>query len=983
MATMSFEIFARDFASKTFDKVGDSADRLGRRIDSVGKAASGVRGHVESAGSSLSGFGSKVGAVGGILGGFGSTLGAVGSGLAGLGSKLGTVGVSLTGTALRFSLMGAGAASAASSAISLGAALAPAAGILAGLPGAALLGAGAMSVLKVALSGVGDAFSAALGDDYEAFLEAVAGLSPAASAVAFELNGLKNGLDDIRRSVQDALFAPLQGELTALYQTLGGPLQTGMSQVAGQLGRLAGQLLQFGQSAAAVNLVSEVFSTLRGILEDIESRTVQRLLQAMARFAQSTLPAFQGLGDTFNQLAERFTAFLNEATAAGDGLRWINEALVVLSSLGDVAGDVLGIISAVFDAAAAGGGNTLGVLGQLVSSVRDFFDSAQGRSDLVDVFRSLSDVGRALFPIVKAVIGALADIAPVAAAVATALGPGIAAAVRGLGAAAAAIGPGLVVVAEQLARAFANPVIQKALLDIGVYVGMLLQAVAPLIPSLIQLAGQLAGALLTALVQVGPQLLAVVVALGPGLVAAVQAIGTALAALGPGLITVATALSEAFAQPEVHNALVNLATGVSGLLVAVAPLLPPLLELAAILVDRLGSNLALLTAFLDPVVRVLAEVLTPLLPEIARLFREVSAALLPVAEQFGGALAGALRDLQPHIGPIMDALREAGSRILTAILDVLPQITPHFKDLARAFADLLVEVSKIMPDLIKLGTDVLVELIKQAPILIPMVTDLALQFLALFKELTPLLPKLTKLLLDAVLPLIPELPKLLPPLISLVTLFTDLLREATPLLNKLLESETVAAIVKIGSKNMVLAFNLVKDSINFAVGAIQTFLGIFIGAPGQVQAGLDRMGGAVKGWANSIIGWFESIINIIADVTPGMGHVSLPRLANGAIVDQRTIAMIGEAGREVVIPLTRPGRALQLADESGLTAMIASRMPGAPPAPRARNAQLAGQGPITSRRGGGFHIENFYAAPNQSPRDIAEQLYLLSMGRGY
>lgn len=44
----------------------------------------------------------------------------------------------------------------------------------------------------------------------------------------------------------------------------------------------------------------------------------------------------------------------------------------------------------------------------------------------------------------------------------------------------------------------------------------------------------------------------------------------------------------------------------------------------------------------------------------------------------------------------------------------------------------------------------------------------------------------------------------------------------------------------------------------------------------------------------------------------------VPELANGAIVRRRTTAVIGEAGPEVVIPISRPARALDLLEASGL-----------------------------------------------------------------
>jgi TP901 family phage tail tape measure protein len=45
---------------------------------------------------------------------------------------------------------------------------------------------------------------------------------------------------------------------------------------------------------------------------------------------------------------------------------------------------------------------------------------------------------------------------------------------------------------------------------------------------------------------------------------------------------------------------------------------------------------------------------------------------------------------------------------------------------------------------------------------------------------------------------------------------------------------------------------------------------------------------------------------------------AVPALANGAVVNRPQVAMIGEAGAEAVIPITRPARALELMEQTGL-----------------------------------------------------------------
>lgn len=67
-----------------------------------------------------------------------------------------------------------------------------------------------------------------------------------------------------------------------------------------------------------------------------------------------------------------------------------------------------------------------------------------------------------------------------------------------------------------------------------------------------------------------------------------------------------------------------------------------------------------------------------------------------------------------------------------------------------------------------------------------------------------------------------------------------------------------------------------------------------------------------------------NLINTLkrSTISGAVGGAKVPGFADGDIVDRPTLGVFGEAGPEVIIPLTQPARAAQLAQESGLTAMI-------------------------------------------------------------
>lgn len=119
------------------------------------------------------------------------------------------------------------------------------------------------------------------------------------------------------------------------------------------------------------------------------------------------------------------------------------------------------------------------------------------------------------------------------------------------------------------------------------------------------------------------------------------------------------------------------------------------------------------------------------------------------------------------------------------------------------------------------------------------------------------------------------------------------------------------------------AYNAVKNAFSsigsFFSGVWSTVKNIFVNA-GQMVG--SAVGGAFKGAVNAVLGTIENIVNGfinmingvigVINALPGvsLGYIngiSLPRLARGGIVDSPTIAMIGEAGKEAVVPLENTG----------------------------------------------------------------------------
>lgn len=132
---------------------------------------------------------------------------------------------------------------------------------------------------------------------------------------------------------------------------------------------------------------------------------------------------------------------------------------------------------------------------------------------------------------------------------------------------------------------------------------------------------------------------------------------------------------------------------------------------------------------------------------------------------------------------------------------------------------------------------------------------------------------------------------------------------------------------------------------------------------GKLFDGILAGAQAAHGFVASLVGSVKDAINsalhlpLSVNFDKGPIHIHatvIPALAKGGIFNKATLAMIGEAGKEVAIPLTDPSRAAALAQQSGLFDI--------PAVQRAFAANPAGASPTVSAFGRQPTAEAFSAS---------------------
>jgi phage-related protein len=488
---------------------------------------------------------------------------------------------SITGVRLPvagFVALGTAAAAAGAAAIQLAAALAPAVGIVAGLPAAVGVGAAAIGTLQVATAGFGDAMSAAF-DDTEAFEAAIEGLSPKAQAAAEAFRAVVPELQALQDSVQDAFFAEFDDIITNVAASLLGPLSDGMRVAAEYAGNLVAGLLNVAGSESGVNFVTSSFETLNGILSQL-AVPVANLFTAFLDLGTAVNTAFGGeeAGAGLAAMIQQFADFIANATASGEALAWVENAMTVFQQLGAILSPIVGIIGSIGGAAAATGGNILGVFGQALQVFDDFLASAQGQEVLITLFDALNQVGASFGTV-------LTNIAP-------ALPPIISGISSILGVVTPLLGP-------------LSELVGSVLGALAPILGIVAAAIQPLIGPLTTIITILGEILVGALESVMPLIEVLANLLGSNLAVVLEVVGAVLQAVAP----IFTVLFEA---------------------------LGPIIEALAPLYELLGVVAEIVGSILGPIIQVLGDILLWLVEQVIVPF------VVPIIEFLADLLTGAL-----------------------------------------------------------------------------------------------------------------------------------------------------------------------------------------------------------------------------------------------------------------------------------------------------------------------------------------------------
>ncbi|MFJ4960270.1 hypothetical protein [Streptomyces sp. NPDC088739] len=859
------------------------------------------------------------------------------------------------------------------------AALAPAVGLLAALPAVVLGVRAAAGALSLALYGVGDAFKAGLTEDAKKFEETLKNLSPEARAAAREVRALRPAFESLRTTVQDAFFTQFEGEITRVANALRTTLTQGLTGISTQWGRAAAAAAQYVRSAAGIRNVAGVLSGTRAAMTGLAAAT-QPVVRGFLDIAAAISTGFGAeLGSGIEGLGQQFGAFLSSAAASGRAFAWVDNALTVLAQLGDLLGNIGSILTGFFGAAGAATGGFLTNLQNITREFAAFVNSAGAQASITAAFRTMAVIGSELGPILQAIILHLGTLTSVLTPVFQALGPAVTGALNSLAPAIAALGPGLAALGQGLAASLGS----IDLVPLANALNGVLLAVAPLLPLIVELGNGVLGVLVPAVVAVTPALqglASVLTLLGPALgpiAAGLTAVWLALSvfagarAIVMGIQAAWLALNLAFAASPI-GFVITLVIGLVAAVIYAWNNIKPFREFilglwsgvqaawsSAIewisgiwdsVVSSWNSGVQAVSSAIDSVVgfftgmwvRITGAVSSGI-NSVTQFFTgmwagitgAVSAGITAVVNFFVALPGQILGFLQALPGMLVDLFTTAVAQTVLTLIAVSVNILNFFRELP----------GQIVSGLVGLGTAI-------AGAFVTAYTNVTTATVSWFNSTVEFFRQLPGRIISALVALGAML------LNSFVSAFNvataAVARWITTTVNNFQQAPAKigSALASLGSaigRQFSSAFTTTTSTVS---RWIDNTIRFFRELPGKIASALASLGtslanafanaytstkNAVGDLINNIVGLFRNLGSRIVGALGNIGSQIVSKIkeglpdavrgvlpfANGGIVTGPTRALIGEAGREVVIPMTRPWRAVQLARDSGLADLLA------------------------------------------------------------
>lgn len=664
--------------------------------------------------------------------------------------------------------------------------------------------------IKLGMVGVQDAVTAAFDtseDGAKKFDEALKKLAPNARAFALQVRELQPAFQKLQQGVQNRLFAGFDKELKGLSSAALPVVRKNLNETASTLNKMA-----LGASTAARTLATDgtLGKAMSGANKGLSNlRTIPgQVVTALGQLAAAGSPAFDRLTAGAAGAATKISGKLSKAFKSGALQNAVDAAVGLLKDLGTVAANVFSTLGNIMAPVQAAGGGLVGVLVEITGALKTATGTQAFQSAISSVASVMATLARTVGPLLGQALAAIGpifiELGPPVERLITALGAGLSPIIVGLG-------PVLAAAADA--------------------VGILIDAVSPLLP----IAGELIASLL------------------PPLVPLLLTVGDIFAQAAPLVQLLATALQDAL-QPVLAQlpALIEpLAAHFSTMASEVFPILAKTAVALAPSLLQIGQAFGQVLVASGPLIAALSQLTVQLLPALLPLLTPLINTVVALASALAGQLASTMTNLVvPALQLVSNLLRGDFSAAWNSLKTLVSGVAAHFTGTLSRIASVVGSILRGIVDRftwlynVLIGNSIIPDLVRGIVGWFGKLASLILGPLERFRS-------------------------------SVVDRFTAVVNWARGFPGRM-----VSALASLGGQLVSLASSALSRFRNAVVAGGNSAVAWIRGLPGRILSGLGSLGGLLYGAGQALI---QGMINGVRSAAGSL--VSAAKSVVGGAID--------------------------------------------------------------------------------------------------
>lgn len=255
-------------------------------------------------------------------------------------------------------------------------------GIVVLLPAALAGAAVAMGVVKLATNGLGDAISDAL-TDFGKWEKANKNLPRWTHDFVAAIVRVRDAWKPLQRAIQNRFLRELGADIMELNAQYFPVFSRWLPRIADGMNAAIRKTIEWFTSSERVARIEGIMRNVSAAITSL-GRVLQPIASMLLDLVEVGAPRLASLSDTLGTMAEKAAAWMTKMKDDGSIGRWLDKAIEGFSDIGEIVGNLVGIMSAMYQGATAEGETFLDGIRRQTEAMREWSESAEGQQTVSD-----------------------------------------------------------------------------------------------------------------------------------------------------------------------------------------------------------------------------------------------------------------------------------------------------------------------------------------------------------------------------------------------------------------------------------------------------------------------------------------------------------------------------------------------------------------------------------------------------------------------